>query len=129
MHEAKFGEEAPMTLRLLVVPMLAIACTFPVYAADTMNADAPSLTPGRYMASIMPSINEQTGSRLEEAVGKIAGVEKVKADHGDSSLHFTIKNDAKVPVTRIQKIVAKTDSDAVMSEPVLEGSLNPHPGL
>jgi len=110
-----------LAIGFFVLPLL--------WAADTMRKDSPSIAPGRYMASIMPGINGDMAKRLEDSVGKVEGVEKVEAHSADSSIHFTIKNDAKVPVTTIQKAVAKVDPDGVMTAPVLEHSLTPNPGL
>jgi hypothetical protein len=97
----------------------------------TASPDAPveMISPGRYTASIMPGINDGMAMKLEQSLGKIQGVEKVKALSSDSSIHFTIKDGAKVPITNVQNAVTGTDSDAVMSAPILEHSLAPSPGL
>jgi hypothetical protein len=97
----------------------------------TASPDAPveMISPGRYSASIMPGINADMAGKLERSLGAVAGIEKVKARQSDSSIHFTVKSGAKVPITKVQNTVTKTDSDAVMSAPVLEHSLAPSPGL
>jgi hypothetical protein len=113
----------------LMVIMLSVACAMPVFAADAMNKTSPPIQPGRYVSSILPAINKEMSDRVQDSVGKVPGLEKVDGKHGDSTLHFTVKDGSKVAVTDIQKAVAKVDPDAVMSEPVLEKSMNLHPGF
>jgi len=103
--------------------------TLPLGAADTMTKESPQITPGRYMASVMPGINKEVGDRIEKSLGGVPGLKDVKAEYSDSSIHFTVKNGSKVPVTDIQKAVGKADADAVMTAPILEHSLTPTPGL
>jgi hypothetical protein len=123
---------AQLILTLAALGMLSM----PLFAdvsppTHTASPDAPveMVSPGRYTASIMPGINGDMGGKLEQSFSKIPGLEKVKASSSDSSIHFTVKDGAKVPITSIQNAVTKTDSDAVMSAPVLEHSLAPSPGL
>jgi len=87
------------------------------------------ISPGRYTASISPSMNSSMASRLEKSIGKIKGVSGVQARAEDSSIHFSVKNGGNVRMADIQKAVADADSGAVMSMPILEHSLTANPGL
>jgi len=110
---------------------LSFAAADTAMATHPTSPDAPveMVSPGRYTASIMPGINGEMADKLEHSFNGISGVENVKAQQSDSSIHFTIKNGSKVPLTSLQNAVTKTDSDAVMSAPLLEHSLAPSPGL
>jgi hypothetical protein len=132
----------------MAVAVLAGAWILPVHAADlisnttsqtgvgastatntmTIAASAP-ISPGRYTASISPSINSSMAARLEKVIGKIKGVSGVQARADDSSIHFAVKNGGNVRTADIQKAVADADSGAVMSMPILEHSLTTNPGL
>jgi hypothetical protein len=117
-----------MNKRFMAV-MVSLLWGIPVLAADAMNKEAPAIQPGDYMASIMPGLNKDMADRVSGAIAGIPGVEKVSASAGESSVHFTIKDHAKVHVTEIQSALAKVNPDAVMTEPILAHSLQPSPGL
>jgi hypothetical protein len=132
----------------MTVAVLAGAWILPVQAADliakttaqtavgtstatntTTIAASALISPGRYTASISPSINSSMATRLEKAIGKIKGVSGVQARAEDSSIHFAVKNGGNVHMADIQKAVGDADSGAVMSTPILEHSLTANPGL
>jgi hypothetical protein len=132
----------------MMMAVLAGAWILPVHAADLISkttaqtavgasmttntttiAASALISPGRYTASISPSINSSMAGRLEKAIGKIKGVSRVQARAEDSSIHFAVKNGSHVRMADIQKAVAGADSGAVMSMPILEHSLTANPGL
>jgi len=132
----------------MAMAILAGAWILPVQAADliartttqtavgtststntTTIAASALISPGRYMASISPSINSSMAGRLEKAIGKIKGLSGAQATSEDSSIHFTLRNGSRVRMADIQKTVADADSGAVMSMPILEHSLTANPGL
>jgi hypothetical protein len=53
----------------------------------------------------------------------------VDAHTVESTIHFTVKNDAKVNLDQLRKVLNSVDEDAVMTTPVLEHSLSTTPGL
>ena len=132
----------------MAMAVLAGVWVLPVHAADLISntmaqaavgtstttntttiAASALISPGRYTASISPSINSSMATRLEKAIGKIKGVRGVQARAEDSSIHFAVKNGGNVRMADIQKAVADADSGAVMSTPILEHSLTANPGL
>jgi len=132
----------------MAMAVLAGVWVLPVHAADLISntmaqaavgtstttntttiAASALISPGRYTASISPSINSSMAARLEKAIGKIKGVSKVQARAEDSSIHFAVKNGGRVRMADIQKAVTDADTGAVMSMPILEHSLTANPGL
>ncbi len=87
------------------------------------------VSPGRYTATIAPSLNMEMAGRLKKALEAMAGLEDVEASSTDSTVHFTVKEGVKVRVLDLQAVVAKTHAGAVMTTPVLANSLTPKPGL
>jgi copper chaperone CopZ len=87
------------------------------------------MSPGRYVATVMPSINGDMGKRLEASISKVPGVNEVKADALDSTIRFTVKEGGKVRADQVQKAVAKASANAVMNTPILDKSLSSAPGL
>jgi hypothetical protein len=81
------------------------------------------------MVSVMPGINTGMADRLKESMGKMAGLENIETKTLDGTIHFTVKDGTQIRVSELQKAVAKADSKAVMTTPVLEHSLSSNPGL
>lgn len=87
------------------------------------------VSPGAYVATIAPTLNMEMAGRLKKALEAIPGLESTDASSTDSTVHFTVKEGAKIRVADIQAIIAKTDAGAVMTTPMLAHSDNPKPGL
>jgi hypothetical protein len=87
------------------------------------------LSPGRYTSSVSPNINGEMATRITKSLGTIPGLDSIKANHEDSSIHFTIKPGAHVPISSIEQAVAKSDHGVVISVPVLEHSEAAHLGM
>ena len=126
-----------VTVTMALAASMAIGLAYaenaaPVASTSTSVRALPAptmISPGRYTANVMPYFNKDMAGRLETALRKINGLEKVEAHSGDSTLHFTVKDGVKVRVADIAKTVAATDSGAVMSSPLLEHSLSSNPGV
>ena len=105
--------------------------TASLYAAEmkvsspTPNAAALSryVSPGRYAASIMPMFNAETSKRFEAALGSIAGIQEVDADHEQSSVKFTVAAGTSVPVALLREAVRRVHRPAVLSQPQLDDAL------
>jgi hypothetical protein len=126
------------TLRVLA----AVGLIQPLWAADPGAApsastptapgaftSSPFISPGRYVSSVAPEFNKDMAGRLEKALGKVPGIEKVEAHSTDATLHFTVKDGSKIRPGDLQKAVAAVDSNAVLATPVLQHSMSLHPGM
>ena len=115
-----------------------------VHAADSPSGTIPAapattnattimastvLSPGHYTSSVSPNINSEMATRITKSLRSISGLEGVKATQEDSSIHFTVKPGAHVPISTIEQAVAKTDHGVVVSVPVLEHSETVHLGM
>ncbi len=87
------------------------------------------ISPGRYTATVMPAVNSQMAARLEKSLDQLPGLSHAKVNVDNSSIHFTVKEGARLTTADIERTVAKTYAGAALSIPILEGSNTPHPGL
>jgi hypothetical protein len=91
---------------------------------------APSpISPGNYRVSVMPNFNHDIADRIQDKIGKIPGLDDVRTRLEDSSIHFTVKVNTTVDLSQLQKELARVDSGAVMTSPVLDHTLTANPGL
>lgn len=90
-------------------------------------AEATELAPGRYRATISPSLNAGMARRIEKALGRRQDLESVSASVKESTLHFTVKSAVKVG--DLQLAVERAFPGAVLSTPILANSLNSAPGI
>ena len=128
-----------MIFKRIVVALVVCGWNISAFAADpigsthTLNATTISastvISPGAYVTSISPSINGSMAERLVKAIKLVPGVGPVTSNTETSTLRFTVKNGSEVHEVDIQRAVAKADTGAVMSEPILEHSLSANPGL
>ena len=95
----------------------------------TTIAASTVISPGRYSATISPSINSGMSDLLAKTVGKVQGIKSVSTNVDASTVHFTVTKGSHVLVSDIEKAVAKADDGAVVSTPILEHSMSPNPGL
>ncbi len=131
-----------ITMKILWVVAIMLGVMQSVEAADTRTptsdgsgvsshtlAASAVIDPGRYVTTVTPDFNGEMAKRLEKSVGAIAGLSDVKADSTASTLTFTVIDGSRARVVDIQKVVAKTHNNGVMTAPVMQGTLTPKPGL
>jgi hypothetical protein len=133
-----------MKLKMIMTVVALSGCSVATQAADSPSGTArpaPAtintttimassvLSPGRYTSSLSPNINGEIAGRITKSLGSIPGIGSVRTDQEDSSIHFTIKKGAHVPVSSIEQAVAKSDQGVVVSVPVLEHSEAVHLGM
>jgi hypothetical protein len=88
------------------------------------SAGMSSLSGGRYMATLSPSVDEQTADRIEKRLGKIREISMNDVKPEDSSLHFTVKDDRTVDVSRIKDAIKAAAPNVTIGEPVLNSDAN-----
>jgi len=117
----------------LSFPAVQAAETNPAPVGTDINAGTISggsvLSPGRYVSTVAPQLNSDMAGQLKKAIGKLPGIESADASATDSTVRFTVKKNSKIQIVDLQKLVAKIDSGAVMSSPILENSMTPRPGV
>ena|SRR6266700_2678858 len=87
------------------------------------------LTPGNYMAHVMPPFNHAVANQIEKTLKKTPGIDSVSADTEDSSIHFTVKKNARPDVTQLNQALDHVQGGAVMTTPILENSFSANTGL
>ena len=105
----------------------AMPATTPATTNTTTIAASTLLSPGQYLSTVAPNFNSGMADRLAKAIAQIPGIKSVTASAEESTIHFTVKNGSHVHVADIQKAVAKVDTGAVTTPPVLEPSHSPIP--
>jgi hypothetical protein len=130
-----------ITTAMILTGMLAM----PAFADDVVTSTAPKptpaivnastlsasqvLSPGRYTATVAPSLDSAMTEQIEKGLKSIPGIKEATAHSDDSSIHFTVQKGARVRIADLQKMIAQADHAAVMTTPILENSLSPRPGL
>ncbi len=115
-----------MRIAALLALCAVISGVLPSHAAE---APSIKIKAGRYTVTVAPSFNGEMGKELEEKLKGVPSLSSIKADSKDSSLHFTVKENEQVKVSDIARVVKNAANGAVISTPVLDGSLDSNPGL
>ncbi len=117
-------------MKTLVIFLLAALSVFSASSIYSAADPTPTLlTPGTYVASVMPGFNHDMAARIEKGLGQIPGLDSVSTKTDDSSVRFTVKEKNKVNLVDIQKSLDLIDKGAVMTTPVLAHTLSSNPGL
>ena len=117
-----------MSYKTILAALIMSFWIFPVFAAEsstnTTTLSASSfISPGHYYSYVLPSFNKDMSTHIQDTVSALSGVNKVAARAEDSTIHFTVKNGARVRLSDLQETIAKVDTDAVVSNPILETSM------
>jgi hypothetical protein len=78
------------------------------------------LTPGKYVSTLSPSVDEQSADKIEKQLKQIQEIRAIDVKPRDSSLHFTVKNNSQVDLASITHAIMNAAPGVSVSEPVLE---------
>jgi hypothetical protein len=98
------------TGRLLLSLVISAAMTAPLLAANKLG-------PGKYTVSVSPQFDEQTADRIEKGLDSIKQLTSIDAKPADSSIHFKVKDDARLDVAQLKDAVKAAVPDAQVGEP------------
>jgi len=85
-------------------------------------AAGTQLSPGKYVATLTPRVDEKTADKIEKQLGQIQEIGSIDVKPRDSSLHFTVKDKAQADLTRIDDAVKTAAPGTAVTEPVMESA-------
>lgn len=78
------------------------------------------LTAGEYMATLTPSVTEDTADRIEAQLKTIEELTMIDVKPKDSTVHFTVKDNAQVDYAMIKDAVKKAAPHTKVGDPAQE---------
>jgi len=107
-----------------------LACVLATFAGSGRAFGATvvftGLLPGKYVATITPSINDDQADKIRKELRQIDGLRSVNVKSYNSSVHFTVKRGTHVDALQVKNGVKEAVPDSTMSDPGMEpaGSSN-----
>src|SRR5947207_1358235 len=80
-------------------------------------AEAASLLPGRYSATLSPSIDSRTADQVEAELSRIVGLESVRVQSTDSSVRFVVRPKPQVDSNDLTDAAQRAAPGTVLSTP------------
>src|SRR5882724_10390477 len=80
----------------LLLSLMGIALS-----AAGLSAMGTPLLAGKYISTISPSVSEKQADKIEKQLGQIQEIQSIDVKPKDSTVHFTVKDNATVDVARI----------------------------
>jgi hypothetical protein len=105
-----------MTAKVLSAVLAVSGLAIFMNAADMMVLNA-----GRYVSTISPAVNEAAADRIESQINQLQEISSNDVKTADSSLHFTVKKNAQLDVSKLREAVKAEGGDYSISNPELVG--------
>ncbi len=101
--------------------MKRVTCMFALGLLIASSVYAVSqLTGGEYMATLTPAVTEETADRIETHLKTIQELTMIDVKPKDSTVHFTVKDNAQVDYAMIKDAVKKAAPNTKVSDPAQE---------
>lgn len=106
-----------MQSKRFLAGFLAAALAAPaLWAAGTM------LPSGKYTAQLTPAVNEKSADTIEKQLDQIQEINAIDVKPKDSTLHFTVKDNAQVDWARITNAVKAAAPTTAVGQPMQEAA-------
>jgi hypothetical protein len=104
-----------MNLKPLFLTLLGITL-----ASTGLSAAGTQLSAGKYMSILSPSVDEKQADKIEKQLGKIQEIGSIDVKPKDSTLHFTVKDNAQLELARVTNAVKVAVPGTAVGEPTSE---------